>query len=79
MKKDIHPDYHTIKVQMLDSSQFTTKSTWGSKDKVLVLSNDITNHPAWTGVTKLINRGNVAKFNKRFSSFGLNKEQDSKQ
>ena len=29
MKKDIHPNYHTIKVEMTDGTQFETKSTWG--------------------------------------------------
>ena len=28
MKKDIHPKYHTIKVEMTDGTQFETKSTW---------------------------------------------------
>ncbi|MDO7549043.1 MAG: 50S ribosomal protein L31, partial [Candidatus Pelagibacter ubique] len=28
MKKDIHPDYHTIKVEMTDGTQFETRSTW---------------------------------------------------
>ena len=31
MKKKIHPDYHTIKVQMTDGTQFETKSTWGKR------------------------------------------------
>ena len=29
MKKNIHPGYHRIKVEMTDGSQFETKSTWG--------------------------------------------------
>ena len=28
MKKDIHPNYHTIKVQLTDGSSFETKSTY---------------------------------------------------
>jgi len=31
MKKNIHPNYHTIKVEMTDGSQFETKSTWGKE------------------------------------------------
>jgi len=27
MKKDIHPDYHTIKVVMTDGTEFETRST----------------------------------------------------
>ena len=34
MKKKIHPDYHSIKVQMTDGSQFETKSTWGKEGDV---------------------------------------------
>ena len=32
MKKDIHPNYHLIKVEMTDGTQFETKSTWGDCD-----------------------------------------------
>ena len=37
MKKNIHPDYHSIKVEMTDGTQFETKSTWGSENEVLKL------------------------------------------
>jgi len=30
MKKDTHPDYHTIKVVMTDGTEFETRSTWGA-------------------------------------------------
>ena len=29
MKKDIHPDYHEITIQMTDGSEFKTRSTFG--------------------------------------------------
>ena len=29
MKKDVHPDYHEIKVVMTDGTEFQTRSTWG--------------------------------------------------
>ncbi len=29
MKKDIHPDYHFITVQMTDGTSFQTRSTYG--------------------------------------------------
>ena len=35
MKKDIHPNYHKIKVEMTDGTQFETKSTWGKEGEVL--------------------------------------------
>ena len=40
MKKDIHPNYHTIKVEMTDGTQFETKSTWGSEGEILKLEID---------------------------------------
>ena len=42
MKKNIHPDYHTIKVEMTDGSQFETKSTWG-KDGMFLNQKSILN------------------------------------
>ena len=41
MKKDIHPKYHTIKVEMTDGSQFETKSTWGAEGDLLKLEIDL--------------------------------------
>jgi len=49
MKKDIHPEYHEITVQMTDGSSFTTRSTWGNPGDVLKLEVDPKSHPAWTG------------------------------
>ena len=72
MKKKIHPDYHTINVEMTDGTQFTTKSTWGSEGDTLRLDIDPKTHPAWTGQHRLVDSaGQVAKFNKRFSNLGL--------
>jgi len=73
MKKDIHPDYHEITVQMMDGSTFTTRSTWGKEGDTLKLDVDPTTHPAWTGGTHhLIDTGGqLAKFNKRFAGIGL--------
>ncbi|MEQ8707964.1 MAG: 50S ribosomal protein L31 [Rhodospirillales bacterium] len=72
MKKDIHPDYHEISVQMTDGSSFTTRTTWGKEGDVLKLDIDSKSHPAWTGVHRLLDSGGqLAKFNKRFSSFGI--------
>jgi large subunit ribosomal protein L31 len=49
MKKNIHPDYHTIKVQMTDGTVFETRSTYGKEGDTLQLDIDPTVHPAWTG------------------------------
>jgi large subunit ribosomal protein L31 len=72
MKKEGHPDYHTITVELTDGSSYQTRSTWGAEDDVLKLEIDPKSHPAWTGVQRLVDSGGqVAKFNKRFEGFGL--------
>ncbi len=75
MKKDIHPDYHMIKVQMTDGTVFETRSTWGKEGDTLQLDIDPTSHPAWTGGrgTMLDSGGRVAQFNKRFGGLTLKK------
>ena len=35
MKKNIHPNYHKIKVVMTDGSHFETMSTWGKEGDTL--------------------------------------------
>ena len=76
MKKDIHPDYHTIKVVMTDGTAFETRSTYGKAGETLQLDIDPNTHPAWAGGTgKITDRGGqVARFNKRFGNFSLKKE-----
>lgn len=72
MKKDIHPDYHEINVEMTDGTTYTSRSTWGEHGATLKLEIDPSSHPAWTGVHRLIDSGGqLAKFNKRFEGFGL--------
>tara|TARA_Y100000813_G_C24045864_1_gene296838 strand:- start:41 stop:268 length:228 start_codon:yes stop_codon:yes gene_type:complete len=73
MKKDIHPEYHEITVQMTDGSSFTTRSTWGQPGDVLKLEVDPKSHPAWTGGGHrlLDTGGRLARFNKRFENTGL--------
>ena len=75
MKKDIHPNYHTIKVEMTDGTQFETKSTWGAEGDLLKLEIDPKSHPAWTGGKASINdsEGQVARFEKRFKGLKLGK------
>ena len=48
MKKNTHPNYHTIKVEMTDGTQFETKSTWGKEGEVLKLEIDPKSH--WHGL-----------------------------
>ena len=72
MKQDIHPEYHEITVVMTDGTEFTTRSTWGAPGDTMRLDIDPVSHPAWTGVHRLLDTGGqLAKFNKKFESFGL--------
>ena len=69
MKKEIHPDYHRIKVVMTDGTEYETRSTWGEEGATLNLDIDPTTHPAWTGGSQqLVDRGGrVSRFNSRFA------------
>ena len=70
MKKKIHPDYHKVKVEMTDGSQFETRSTWGKEGDTLKLEIDPKSHSAWTGrKQKLLDKGRVSKFFKKFQNF----------
>ena len=75
MKKEIHPDYHTIKVQLTDGTVFETKSTYGQEGDVLKLDIDRISHPSWTGEDSKIldSDGQVAKFQKKFKNLGFKK------
>ena len=54
---------------MTDGSQFETMSTWGKEGDSLKLDIDSKSHPAWTGGSqKILDKGRVNKFNKRFSN-----------
>ena len=69
MKKKIHPNYHKIKVVMTYGSSFETKSTWGKEGDTLKLDIDPISHSAWTGGSqKILDKGRVSKYNKKFSN-----------
>ncbi len=72
MKNEIHPEYHTITVKMTDGTTFETRSTWGAEGDTMTLDVDPLSHPAWTGGTRrVLDTGQVAKFNKRFAGFDI--------
>ncbi len=72
MKKDIHPEYHEIKVLMTDGTEYTTRSTYGKAGDTLRLDIDPKSHPAWTGEHRLVDTGGqVAKFRKRFKGLDI--------
>ncbi|OQW77039.1 MAG: 50S ribosomal protein L31 [Proteobacteria bacterium ST_bin14] len=76
MKKDTHPQYHFITVQMTDGSKYQTRSTWGKEGDLMTLEIDPLAHPAWTGGNSrmLDAGGQVARFNKRFGGLSLGKK-----
>ena len=73
MKSGIHPDYHTITIQLTDGTSYQTRSTWGKEGDTMTLEIDPLAHPAWTGGrgTMLDTGGQVARFNKRFGGLSL--------
>ena len=70
MKKNLHPDYHEIKIIMTDRTEFATKSTYGKPGEILKLDIDPVSHPAWTGGNAQIREdaGQVARFKKKFGN-----------
>ena len=75
MKKDAHPDYHTITVVMTDGTTYQTRSTYGKEGATLHLDIDPKTHPAWTGGSQhLLDRGGrVSRFNAKFAGFTAKK------
>ena len=75
MKKEIHPKYHKIEIQLTDGSKFQTRSTYGKEGEILKLDIDLLSHPAWTGENSkmLDSDGQVAKFQKRFQNINFKK------
>ncbi|MDR3031452.1 MAG: 50S ribosomal protein L31 [Holosporales bacterium] len=73
MKKNIHPEYHTISVVMTNGEKFETKSTLGKEGDAINLDIDPTTHPAWTGTgQRLMDRaGQISKFGKKYNNFGI--------
>jgi large subunit ribosomal protein L31 len=71
MRKDIHPDYHRIKVVMTDGTEFVTYSTYGSEGDTLKLDIDPKTHPAWTGGGQhLVDRGGrLTRFKRKYEGF----------
>lgn len=79
MKANTHPDYHEITVVMSDGTEYKTRSTMEKPGYVLRLDYDPLNHPAWTGGTaKVLEKGQIAKFGKRYAGLGIAKHADSK-
>ena len=62
---------------MTDGSHFETMSTWGKENDTLKLDIDPKSHSAWTGgKQKLMDKGQVSKFNKKFQNFRSETKKD---
>jgi large subunit ribosomal protein L31 len=72
MKAEGHPDYHTITIKMTDGTTYQTRSTWGKEGDTMNLDIDPLTHPAWSdgNTGKVIEKGALSKFEKRFAGFG---------
>ena len=73
MKKDTHPEYHTINVKLTDGTVIQMRSTWGNDGDQLALDIDPSVHPAWTGGTSRLmdTGGRVSKFKKKYEGLGF--------
>ncbi len=80
MKADIHPDYHEVTVVMTDGTEYITRSTHGKEGDVIKLDVDPLTHPAWQGGTgRVVEKGQLDKFESRYGSFGLAKTAEQKE
>lgn len=65
MKKDLHPEYNTLKVKLADGTIIETRSTMGIEQYNSEV--DSTNHPFYTGRRQYVDTaGRVEKFNRRY-------------
>ena len=71
MKKDIHPDYHAIKVVMTDGTAVRDALDLRQRGDTLHLDIDPKTHPAWTGGGQhLVDRGGrLSRFKSKFDTF----------
>ena len=54
---------------MTDGTNFETRSTWGKEGETMKLDIDSKSHSAWTGGSqKILDKGRVSKFNKKFKN-----------
>ena len=75
MKKKFIQTITQLKVEMTDGSVFETRSTWGKEGETLKLEIDPKSHSAWTGgKQKLMDKGRISKFNKKFQNFKSEKK-----
>ncbi|MFT4605732.1 MAG: large subunit ribosomal protein L31 [Rhodothermales bacterium] len=65
MKKDTHPEYNLLTVQLADGTSFQTRSTMSGEEYKSEV--DSTNHPFYTGKRQYVDTaGRVEKFRRRY-------------
>lgn len=75
MKKDLHPDYDEVTIQLADGTSFVTRSTMDQE--TFESEVDATNHPFYTGRRQFVDTaGRVEKFNRRY---GLNQDDEEEE
>lgn len=78
MKKDLHPEYKTIIVQLADGSTFETRSTMDREEFESEV--DSTNHPFYTGRRQYVDTaGRVEKFMQRYGKTGDDDSSDEEE
>lgn len=73
MRKNIHPDYHTVDVKLVNGDVVQMRSTAGSEGEQITLDIDPSVHPAWTGgSTRLMDTGGrVSRFKNKYKGLGF--------
>lgn len=78
MKKELHPEYKTLKVRLADGTEFETRSTMDSE--VYESEVDSTNHPFYTGRRQYVDTaGRVEKFRRRYGIKESEEEEESEE
>jgi large subunit ribosomal protein L31 len=72
MRKNIHPDYHRIKIVLTNGEEREIFSTYGKEGETLHLDQDNESHPAWTGQGRVFEKGGqVDRFKDRYGNLGI--------
>lgn len=68
MKKDIHPNYHFITVQMTDGTTYQTRTTALKEGATMKLEIDPIVHPAWQENARatVLEKGQLNKFQNKY-------------
>ena len=73
MKKDIHPNYHSIKVACSCGNKFETNSTVNKDELHIEICSEC--HPFYTGKQKIVDTaGRVEKFQNKYKAPKLSKK-----